>query len=127
MHREDIDAHELVLYGVNDSRLYHQSAQPIMQNLRKKIAKGTYNATLALKLWEYHAERAAKAYEREFMNPGDWKRVFPPAVRREAAKEFARQYDEELRGSSRDRRRPRKSASSRRSRVRSRRRVRRSW
>lgn len=122
MHREDIDAHELVLFAVNDSRLYHQSAQPIMQNLRRKIAKGTYDPELALKLWGYHAERAAKAYEREFMNPGDWKRVFPPPVRREAAREFARHYREEMGLADRDRRRPRRSSSARRSRVRARRR-----
>ncbi len=116
------EAHELALFGINDRDLYEKSAKPIMQNLRRKIAKGTYSATLALKLWEYHAERAVKAYEREFMSPGEGKRVFPPAVRREAAREFARHYDEELREHSRDRRHPRRSSSARRSRVRARRR-----
>lgn len=91
------EAHELVLFAVNDGDLYRQSAQPIMENLARRLRKGTLDPELAVKAWQYHAERAARAYGREHLTGSEWQRVFPPAVRREAAREFARYYMEEIR------------------------------
>ena len=82
------EADELVLYADNDEPLYRQSFVPIVENLKKKVAKGTYDPRLAVTLWMYHAERAAKKYEKEFLNKGEWSRIFPPAVRREAAEHW---------------------------------------
>jgi hypothetical protein len=89
------EAHELYLFGVNDGRLYRNSAVPIMINLAKKIKKGTYDKTLALKLWKYHADRAAQAYVKEF--GGNWHTMFSINARKEAAKEFQDHYEDELR------------------------------
>lgn len=100
-------SHELVLYTVNDGDLYRQRVTPMLANLRRKIAKGTYNRELAVKLWLYLAEAGAKKYAKEFATPSEWSRIFPPADRREAAKEFARYYEDELGLTRRDRSRRR--------------------
>lgn len=84
--RNSDETHELVLFADNDGDLYRQSFTPIIANLKKKVAKGTYSPTLAIKLWMYHAERAAKKYAKEHLSSvSEWSRVFPPSVRKEAA------------------------------------------
>ena len=94
----ETEAHELALYAVNDGTLYRQRAQPIMANLRKKIRKGTYDATKAIKLWCYLADAAAQAYTKESGSGGlnGSYGVFSKADRALAAKEIAAHYDEEL-------------------------------
>lgn len=87
---DEIAVRELVLYAENDADLYRQSALPIIANLQRKVKKGTYDAELAIKLWRYHADRAAKKYIQEF--DGE----FSPATRNAAAKEFRDGYDEEV-------------------------------
>lgn len=82
------EAQELLLYADNDGRLYAISFMPIVENLKRRVRRGQYNPTLATKLWMYHAERAAKAYEKEFLNPGEWYKVFPMSARREAAQHW---------------------------------------
>ena len=87
---DEVAVRELVLYAENDADLYRQSASPIIANLQRKVKKGTYDAELAIKLWRYHADRAAKKYIQEF--DGE----FSPATRNAAAKEFRDGYDEEV-------------------------------
>jgi len=87
---DEVAVRELVLYAENDADLYRQSALPIIANLQRKVKKGTYDAELAIKLWRYHADRAAKKYIQEF--DGE----FSPATRNAAAKEFRDGYDEEV-------------------------------
>jgi hypothetical protein len=82
---------DLVLYADNDGDLYRQSTAPVQKNLSKKWVKGTYNHDLAIKLWKYHADRAAKKYAQEFGGG-----VASPAVRKAAAKEFADAWHAEL-------------------------------
>jgi hypothetical protein len=89
-------AHELVLYAENDGDLYRQSALPIIANLQRKVKSGKYDHELAIKLWRYHADRAAKKYNKE--HGGE----FSPATRDLAAKEFRDGYDEEVQGISED-------------------------
>lgn len=89
------EAHELVLYAENDYQLYSQSAVPIMKNLTRKHKKGTYDPALAVKLWKYHADRAAKKYGKEHGNDDGFK-IFSPADRKEAAKYFEEYWTEEL-------------------------------
>lgn len=94
--KQEADEHaatELHLYGVNDSHLHHHSAQPIIDNLKKKVKKGTYDHEKATKLWRYHADRAADRYKKEFGSGH-----FTPATRDMAAKEFRDHYDEHVRG-----------------------------
>lgn len=87
-----VEATELALYTCNSGDLYNQRAQPILANLAKKKLKGTYDAALALKLWRYLADDAAKAYRREFNMVGG----FDTATRAATAVRLAEYYAEAL-------------------------------
>lgn len=88
-----IESRELALFIINNATLYKQ-AQEVMKSLRKKIKAGKYEAEKALILWQHHAEAGAKAYAKEF--GGVWHTLFSVADRKEAAKEIAEHYQEEL-------------------------------
>lgn len=95
-------ARELMLFIVNDGDLYRQQTQPILKNLRKKIAKGTYDSTKAIKLWGYLANSGAQKYTKEFggmygksSGNGSYG-AFSAATRRDVAKELQEYYQEEL-------------------------------
>ena len=64
------DAHELTLFATNDGELYRARIQPIIANLARKVAAGTYDPAKALKLWRYAADDAAQRYTREHGTPG---------------------------------------------------------
>lgn len=81
------EAHELLLFLDNDEPLYRRKKE-FLRNVHTKMKRGTYSSTLARKLWMYYVEEAAKKYEKEFLNKGEWSKVFPPAVRREVAMEL---------------------------------------
>lgn len=97
---DEVAAHELALYAVNEGPLYTCRAKPIMLNLAAKILKGTYDATPALKLWRYLADDAARTYTRQHGN-GRGFGIFTPASRDLAAREIAEHYEEELRDTAR--------------------------
>lgn len=59
-------ARELATYADNHAQLHRTSHQPIVKNLQRKSAKGTYDHEKAKKLWGYHAKRASDAYHKEF-------------------------------------------------------------
>ena len=60
------EARELFLYATNEEALYRQMIKPAIENLRKKVAKGTYDADKAADLFYYTADRAAKMYNKDF-------------------------------------------------------------
>ena len=93
---EHTAAHELSLYADNDSHLHRTSHQPIIANLKKKIAKGVYDHSKAVKLWGYHADRAAHKYAKEHGDGTPWHKMFTPADRKQAAQHFADRAKEEL-------------------------------
>jgi hypothetical protein len=64
------DAHELTLFATNDGDLYRSRIQPIIQNLARKVAAGTYDADKAPTLWRYAADDAAQRYTRAHGTPG---------------------------------------------------------
>ena len=76
-----IAARELALFAENDGGLYQRRALPIIANLARKIAAGTFDGAKAVTLWGYLADDAAKEYVRQFspMTP------FDKATRRAAA------------------------------------------
>ena len=45
------EARELFLYATNKEALYRQMIKPAIENLRKKVAKGTYDADKAADLF----------------------------------------------------------------------------
>jgi hypothetical protein len=97
------EAWELYLFGVNDADLYRQRVEPILANLKKKIKKGTYDETLALKLWRYAADDAAQQYTKEYdarpnrMVRGSSFGVFTVPMRKEVALLMQSHYEDELR------------------------------
>lgn len=92
---DSIAAHELALFIENDGTLYRGQTSSIITNLAKKMAKGQFNRTKAVKLMGYLADSGGRKYMKEFGDPvrGPWQsypmakvsRVFSPATRRAAA------------------------------------------
>lgn len=89
-------ARELELFAENDGDLYQRSGVPIMKNLSKKFKRGTYDPELAVKLWKYHADRAAKAYSEQHSTGDDWKTMFTPRDRMEMAKSMEDSWRSEM-------------------------------
>jgi len=87
---------ELRLYADNTFALHGQHTS-IIDNLKKKIAGGRYDANLAPRLWEYWVEAAAKMYCKEFCSAGQpWHSMFPTALRRALAQEIAKDEYERI-------------------------------
>lgn len=96
---DNMNADELAMFIINDGDLYRQNIQPVLKNLAKKIKKGVYDPEKALKLWQYSAQWGAQKYTKEFGIRGTNGSygMFSPHDRREAAKQLAAHYEEELR------------------------------
>lgn len=90
------EARELSLYTTNNGPLRFGRIESIIQNLARKQVKGTYDATLALKLWRSIADDMAKAYAKEFCGPDFDPRQFSKATRDMAAQEIADYYAEAI-------------------------------
>ena len=86
------EATELKLFCENDGALYRQQRQPIEKNLKRKIAKGTFDRTKSVKAWEHLATSCAQKYAREFGGGQPWHKMFTTADRRAVAKEFADEF-----------------------------------
>ncbi len=91
------EARELELFIVNDGDLYRQNIGPVVKNLAKKMAKGTYKHDLAVKLWLYTAGFGAQKYTKEHGGSGNGSYgSFSPADRKAVAKELADYYLDEV-------------------------------
>jgi hypothetical protein len=86
---------ELVLTITNDGDLYREKTTPILENLKKKAAKGKYDRELAVKLWQYLADEGVRRYGRDF-GPGYSVSWLNPATRQEIAKELRDYYEEQV-------------------------------
>jgi hypothetical protein len=90
---ENIDTEatrELDLFIQNDEDLYRRRFMPIILNLKKKIAKGIYDHKLAVKMWMYLVDDAAKKYVEEYgSQTDDVKDMFPKEVRLQVAQDLA--------------------------------------
>lgn len=86
-----VAARELFLFATNDGDLYYSRVTPIIANLARKIAAGTYDQALALKLWRYAADDAAKRYTAQFGG------AFNVATRGATAVKLDGYYDEDIR------------------------------
>ena len=90
---ENIDTEatrELDLFIQNDEDLYRRRFMPIILNLKRKMARGVYDHKLAVKLWMYLVDDAAKKYVEEFgSQQDDVKDMFPKEVRLQVAQDLA--------------------------------------
>lgn len=97
-------AAKLLLFIDNDGDLYRQQFMPIIENLARKIKRGVYAPTLAIKLWMYLMDVGAKKYIKEFGGLDEeqttsWNEAFPKRVREIAAKEISeREYEKIMNG-----------------------------
>lgn len=66
IYNETTESRELFLYATNSADLYRQRITPAIENLRKKVAKGTYDADKAVDLFYYIATAASDLYYKEF-------------------------------------------------------------
>lgn len=83
------ESRELFLYTTNDGDLYRHMITPIINNLRKKAAKGIYEKEKAVYAYYNVATEASKKYERDFGYR------FGVADRFTVAVEMADYYEEE--------------------------------
>jgi hypothetical protein len=91
------DAKELALYIENDGVIYRQRTTQIIDNLKKKVKKGDYDAEKALKLWSILADEGAKKYDKQFGSKDTpWNVLFPKAVRNDAAKLLRDYYEDHV-------------------------------
>ena len=91
--RENVDSNatnELDLFVMNNEDLYRKQFMPIIQNLKRKVAKNVYDHEKAKKLWMYLVDAAAKEYVKEFGAQGeDVKDMFPKETRLRVAELIA--------------------------------------
>lgn len=93
-------ATELLLYIENESDLSplgpSGQGHSIVQNLLRKMKKGTYDHAQAPKLWGYLVETGAKRYSKEFgSSEREWSRTFTPATRDVVAQALADKFQTE--------------------------------
>lgn len=87
MAKRDLDEHaitELTLYANQTSELYDFRIG-IVKQIMERIAKGSYNSELGVRLWERWYTDAAKRYAKEYAIANEWTALFPVAERKEAA------------------------------------------
>lgn len=90
---DDVD--ELYLYISNDGQLYRQHTTPIINNLKKKYAKGQYDPDLAVKAFMYLVDAGVRKYDKEF-GSGQGKLFLDKATRTEIAKALLDRYTENI-------------------------------
>ena len=89
---DEIAAHELFQFAIQDENLYRQRIGPVVLNLRKKVKKQIYQPHLALKLWKYVADDAAKRYTHGGYGRGSGYGIFNVPTRMETARLLQNYY-----------------------------------
>jgi hypothetical protein len=95
----DVDedmVYELKVFIDNDADLYRQQYIPIIQNLVRKKAAGTYDASKAPKLFGYLVESGAKQYVKEFYGPENkWHDVVNIPTRKAISDQYVEEFEAE--------------------------------
>ena len=92
-----IESRELALYTINTGEIYRGQTQAVIANLARKMKQGKFDATLAVKAFEYVAEIGAKQYHKEFGSKNfPWYKMFTPESRELAALEMFEHYEEQI-------------------------------
>ena len=86
---------DLMLYITNTVELYPMK-ESIIQNMAKKIEKGTYDPELAVKGWMNWVDLGAKQYIQEFNVPGNEPRLFPRELRLAVARDIAEEEADKI-------------------------------
>ena len=88
--KESFSERELVLQTSNDETLYRKQIQPIILNLARKKAKGTFDKNLAVKLFRYAVDNKVK----ELAGPSS--RMVPGTIRNKVADKLLSIFDGEI-------------------------------
>ena len=88
--KESYSEKELVLQTSNDGDLYAKQIQPIILNLARKKAKGTFDKNLAVKLFRYAVDNKVK----ELAGPSS--RMVPGTIRNKVADKLLSIFDGEI-------------------------------
>jgi hypothetical protein len=84
---------ELFNWAADYGNWYTKWAQPVIDNLKKHLAKGKYNSTQAVKSWSRAADAAADMYAKEYGERGaKGKEMFPANIRKMVAKAMEAEY-----------------------------------
>lgn len=96
-HVNESAVRELFLYVANERELYTMYVQPILENFRRKVNKGTFNAELAPKAFYDCVKVAAVQYCKEFGTPGQpYYHIFNAATRSEVARRMYEYFADEI-------------------------------
>ena len=66
IYNPSIEARELLLVATNEGRLYSSMIVPIVRNMARKMAKGTFDADKAIDAFYHVADAASKQYNKDF-------------------------------------------------------------
>ena len=66
IYRPTVESHELFLYAINDGDLYKNMISPVIENVKKKAAKGIYEKAKAVNAFYHIATEASNHYYRDF-------------------------------------------------------------
>ena len=65
-YNETTESRELFMYATNCGNLYRSMTTPLIANLKKKLAKGVYDADKAVDAYYHIATEASNRYGRDF-------------------------------------------------------------
>jgi hypothetical protein len=92
---------DIKMVAVNDGNLYRQQGRPIIENLARKMAKGTFDAQKAVKLFGYLADSAVRKYSVQQL---DYKKptltILSKPEREILAQHFLEYYADEIKDAS---------------------------
>ena len=92
-----VESRELALYTINTGEIYRGQTQAVIANLARKMKQGKFDATLAVKAFEYVAEVGARAYNKDFGTPDtNPLKMFSKSDRKLAAEEMLGHYMEQI-------------------------------
>ena len=66
IYNPSIEARELLLVATNKGKLYTSMIVPIVRNMARKMAKGTFDADKAIDAFYHVADAASKQYNKDF-------------------------------------------------------------
>ena len=89
-YQETTESKELLLYATNSGDLYCRMITAVIENLQKKVSKGTYDSEKAVDAYYKVACEASKMYNKDFGYS------FSVGDRFTAAVEMERYYREDL-------------------------------
>lgn len=92
------ESRELFFYIYSTGKIYKRTTTPIILNLAKKYAKGTFETEKALKAFYNLATEGAKEYAREFAHIEEVNKIFSVADRKACACELLEYYWENING-----------------------------